>query len=79
MKRPQSNIFTALYKKAPGGYPVWIEEMPNVISQGKTRKEAEANIKDALALMLETNRILSHKDAVGDIERSAISVPASVA
>ena len=79
MKQTRSNIFTALFKKAPGGYTVWIEEMPNVISQGKTRKAAEANIKDALALMLETNRILSHKDAVGNIERSTISVPASAA
>ncbi len=42
-----------------GDYSAWIEEMPNVISEGKTRREAEQNIKDALSLMLETNFIMS--------------------
>ena len=69
-------IFTAIYKKVAGGYSTWIEEMPNVISEGKTRKEAEKNIKDALALMLETNFIVSMKDAVGEVERSSIKVVA---
>ena len=68
--------FTAIYKKVQGGYSAWIEEMPNVISEGKTRKEAENNIKDALRLMLETNFIMSMKDASGNIERSTISLSA---
>ena len=50
--------------------------MPNVISEGKTRKEAERNIKDALSLMLETNFIMSMKDATGKVERSNIKVAA---
>ena len=49
--------------------------MPGVISEGKTRSKAEENLKDALELMLDTNRIMSLKDAVGDIERSTISLP----
>lgn len=69
------NTYTAVYKKTRGGYTAWIEEMPGVISEGKTKRGAEKNLKDALALMLETNRIMSHKDAVGDVERSPISVP----
>lgn len=69
-------IFTAIYKKVPGGYSTWIEEMPNVISEGRTRKEAEHNIKDALSLMLETNFIMSMKDASGKVERSMISLTA---
>jgi len=72
----KSNTYTAIYKKVRGGYTAWIEEMPGVISEGKTRKEVEKNLKDALSLMLETNRIMSHKDATGDVERSAISVAA---
>ena len=73
----RNNTYTAIYKKVHGGYTAWVEEMPGVISEGKTKKEAKKNIKDALALMLETNRIMSHKDAMGDIERSRISVPVS--
>jgi len=68
------NTFTAVFQKVRGGYTTWIEEMPNVISEGKTKKEAEINLKDALELMLETNRIMSFKDAVGNIERSTISL-----
>jgi len=48
--------------------------MPSVISEGKTKAEAEKNLKDALQLVLETNRIMSLKDAVGNIERSTISL-----
>ncbi|MEK7554144.1 MAG: type II toxin-antitoxin system HicB family antitoxin [Patescibacteria group bacterium] len=73
----KNNTYTAIYKKVRGGFTAWIEEMPSVISEGKTRREAEKNLKDALALMLETNRIMSHRDTVGDIERSPISVPAT--
>lgn len=71
----KSNTYTAIYKKVRGGYTAWIEEMPNVISEGKTKKQAEKNVRDALALILDTNRIMSHKDATGDIERSPISIP----
>lgn len=69
------NMFTAVFQKVHGGYTTWIEEMPNVISEGKTKAEAKANLKDALELMLETNRIMSFKDVAGDIERSTISFP----
>ena len=69
------NMFTAVFQKVRGGYTTWIEEMPNVISEGKTKAEAKANLKDALELMLETNRIMSFKDVTGNVERSTISFP----
>lgn len=75
-KQRKINTFTAIFQKVRGGYTTWIEEMPDVISEGKTKLEAERNLKDALQLMLETNRIMSFKDAVGNIERSTISFPA---
>ena len=73
------NTFTAIFQKVRGGYTTWIEEMPNVISEGKTKAEAEKNLRDALQLMLETNRIMSLKDSVGNIERSTISLSHPVA
>ena len=77
-KGQKTNTFTAVFQKVPGGYTTWIEEMPNVISEGKTRAEAGRNLKDALELMLETNRIMSFKDVVGNIERSNISFPVNL-
>ena len=68
------NAYMAVLQKTRGGYTAWIEEMPNVISEGKTRTEAEANVRDALELMLEMNRIMAQKDAVGDIERVTMRV-----
>jgi len=36
----------------------WIEEVPGVNTQGRTLKEVKENLKDALLLVLETNREL---------------------
>ncbi len=80
MKRASTkNIFTAVFQKGRGGYTVWLEEMPNVISEGKTRAEATHNLRDALALTLETNRIMSFKDVAGDVERLPFPFPVHAA
>ena len=74
MKAKKTFTATAVIRKVKGGYTAWIEEMPNVISQGKTAKEARENVTDALELMLETNRSMSFKDSVGEVQRSEISI-----
>jgi len=74
-KAQRVNTFTAVLQKVRGGYTAWIEEMPNVISEGKTKIEAGRNLKDALELMLETNRVMSFKDVAGNVERLPISFP----
>jgi predicted RNase H-like HicB family nuclease len=71
----QNQFFTAVFKKGRGGYTTWIEEMPSVISEGKTRKEAQENLEDALGLMLETNRLMARKRISKNIERVPISIP----
>jgi len=68
------NTYTAVLQKTRGGYTAWVEQMPNVVSEGKTKTEAEINLRDALELMLETNRLMGLKDAVGEIERISIEV-----
>lgn len=50
--------FTAVYKKRGARYLDWIEEIPGVNTQGKTLKEAKDNLKEALLLILETNKFL---------------------
>jgi predicted RNase H-like HicB family nuclease len=41
-------------KKTKEGYAVWVPGLPGCWSQGKTKKEALENIKDAIRAYLET-------------------------
>jgi predicted RNase H-like HicB family nuclease len=48
---------TAIFKKAEeGGYVAWLDEIPEVMSQGETIEEAKANLIDALNLLMKANR-----------------------
>ncbi len=59
--KQSSKIFTAVYKKSGKWYSGWIEEIPGVNTQGKTLAETKLNLKEALTLILETNRLISLK------------------
>jgi predicted RNase H-like HicB family nuclease len=55
--------FTAVIIEVPeGGFAAYVEEIPGVNTQGETLEEAKENLKDALQLILETNKILSQKN-----------------
>ena len=70
-----SRQFTAVYKKSGKWYLGWIEEISGVNTQGRTLKEAKENLKEALLLILETNRILSKKElSRGKIRREPLSI-----
>jgi len=50
--------FTAIIEKSPDGWYVGqLEEMPVVLSQGKTVEELKDNLLDALQLLLKTNNV----------------------
>jgi predicted RNase H-like HicB family nuclease len=71
----QSRKFTAVYKKSGRWYSGWIEEIPGVNTQGKTLSETKANLKEALLLILETNRFLSKKsEGKSIITRESLSI-----
>ncbi len=54
---------TAVYEPAAeGGYTCWVEEIPAAISEGDTQEQAEANLQQALALVLECQRELSDQN-----------------
>ena len=53
---------TAVYQKQGSWYLGWIEEIPGVNTQGKTLSEAKENLKEALEMVLEVNRMLVQKD-----------------
>ena len=69
--------FTAVYQKQGRQIIAWIEEVPGVNTQGRTEKEARENLKEALQLILETNRGLA-RGRGGEIRRETvrIAVPA---
>ena len=54
--------FTAVYQKADeGGYIGFVEELPGAITQGETLEETRENLQEAIALVLEGNRILAEE------------------
>jgi predicted RNase H-like HicB family nuclease len=53
---------TAVFVEEPeGGYSAYVEEIPGVNTQGETLEEAKSNLKEALQMVLETNKILSQR------------------
>ncbi len=42
-------------------YIGYVEELPGVNTQGRTLKEVRGNLNEALYLIIETNKELSHK------------------
>ncbi len=61
----------------PGEDGWWIAEVPSLpgtITQGRTREEAIANIKDAIALMIETLEAAGDPVPSDDLERQLVLV-----
>lgn len=67
-------VFTAVYKKTGKWFSAWIEEVPGANTQGRTKKEVQENLKDALLLILAANRELSTKQKKGNIYRELLQV-----
>ena len=68
------NQFTAVYKKRGRWYVGWVEEIPGVNTQGRTIKEVKDNLKEAVGLVLETNRLLAEKEFGKNISREPLVV-----
>ena len=66
--------FTAVIKKDSGWWIGWVEEIPGVNCQGKTKTELVKNLHSALSEALEFNRADARKAAVDDYEEAAILV-----
>ena len=59
-------ILTAIYQKAiEGGYMGLVAELPGAITQGETLEETRENLQEAIALVLEGNRILAEEALPG--------------
>jgi len=53
--------FTSVIEKRGNWYIGYVEELPGVNTQGRTLKEVRENFKEALYLIMESNRDLAAK------------------
>jgi predicted RNase H-like HicB family nuclease len=56
---------TAVFEKVPEGYIAFVEELPGANTQGATLEEARSNLQEAVALVLEANRMLAEETLDG--------------
>mgnify|MGYP001545725809 CR=1 FL=1 len=64
--------YTAVIRQDGDWWIGWIEEVPGVNSQGATREELIANLREALAEAVEMNREDARKAAGATFEEVAI-------
>lgn len=68
---------TAGFRKVPEGYIAFVEELPGANTQGATLDEARANLREAVALVLEANRGLLEEELRGvDVLREPLRLTA---
>ncbi len=56
---------TAVFRRVPEGYIAFVEEFPGANTQGATLEEARTNLREAVALVIEANRVFAREDAAG--------------
>jgi len=49
-------LFTAVFQKVKEGYIGFVEELPGANTQGSTLKETREKLKEAIRLVLESNK-----------------------
>jgi len=80
MKRRASKAlsYSVLYEQVPeGGYVAFVPALPGCHTQGETLEETESNVKEAVALYLES--LTAHGDAIpveGPVLQGRVTVPA---
>jgi predicted RNase H-like HicB family nuclease len=55
--------FTAVFQRDGKWWVAWAEELPGANTQGATLEEARENLKEAIALILESNREDAEREA----------------
>ena len=68
---------TAIFEKVPEGFIGFVEELPGANTQAATLEEARENLAEAVALVLEANRVLSEESIQGrEVIREPLLLPA---
>ncbi len=69
------HAFSAVFERDGDWWVGYVEELPGANTQGRTLDEARANLKEAIQLVLEANRELARRDAVGrDVVREELTL-----
>ena len=69
------SIFTAVFEKIGDWYIGYIEELPGANTQGRTLDEARENLREAVELVLKSNRELAERELCGkDVIREEIKI-----
>ena len=66
--------YTAVFKKDGKWIMAWIEEVPGALTQGRTKKEARENLREALTLILEERAKLSRREKPVERESFRINI-----
>ena len=70
--------FTAVFRKVASGYVAFVEELPGANTQGETLDEARENLREAVTLVLESNRTLAEEELRGaDVIREPLRISAA--
>ncbi|HID27193.1 MAG TPA: type II toxin-antitoxin system HicB family antitoxin [Methanosarcinales archaeon] len=59
------NRFTAVFERDGNWWIGYVEEIPGANTQGKTLEEVRENLKEAVALVLSSNRELAEREIKG--------------
>ena len=69
---------TAVFQRVPEGYIGFIEELPGANTQGATLEEVRENLREAVQLVLEANRLLTEDSLQGqDVIREPLLISAA--
>lgn len=69
---------TAVFRKVREGYIGFVEELPGANTQGMTIEETRENLREAVQLVLEANRMFSEESLQGqDIIREPLFICAA--
>jgi predicted RNase H-like HicB family nuclease len=66
--------FEATIEKRDRWYIGWVDAVPGAFSQGRTIREVQENLKEAVQLILESQRELREEGAGGKILKRKIQV-----
>lgn len=74
MGKPTERHFTAIIEKRGKWYVATVEEIPGENTQGRTLAEARRNLKEAIQLVVESNREIGARERSRDARRELITV-----
>jgi predicted RNase H-like HicB family nuclease len=71
-------MLTAVFQKVSEGYIGFVEELPGANTQGATLEEVRENLREAVQLVLEANRMLTEESLQGvDVIREPLLICAA--